>query len=326
MSYINSVYCVVLCGLISFISLFTHASDTVRYLDKINAEDPQKDYYIRLLKLALEKSEPEYGPFDLQPVVLPMWQDRQLQSLNSGVLDVVWTMTTQAREEEYLPVRIPLMRGLIGFHIPLILKSSRSSFSAPENAEPLMKKVALQGHDWPDVQILRHNGYRVQTTSIYENFFALLQKQGVDYIPRGLLEGFYEINKLNQDVYMLETRNMLVYPTAIYFFTSQHNAHLAMRIESGLRIAQADGSFDSLFLGYQMHKPMFAMRPMRERFVHCLSNPLLPSNFPINDASLWMSSIDADFSVCDFQVMKHSEKSLDTINTAHADIEETGTD
>lgn len=42
-----------------------------------------------------------------------MLQNRQLISLNKGILDVVWTVTTIERETNYRPIKVPLMKGLI---------------------------------------------------------------------------------------------------------------------------------------------------------------------------------------------------------------------
>ena len=40
---------------------------------------------------------------------------------------------------------------------------------------------------------------------------------------------------------------MLSYSNDVYFFVNKSNHDLAKRIETGLRIAQRDGSFDKLF-------------------------------------------------------------------------------
>ena len=279
------------------------ATDIVKYIDSIESVDPQKDYYIDILKLAMEKSEEEYGPYELHPIAVPMWQDRQLQSVQLGMLDIIWTMTSQDREDNFLPIRIPLMRGLIGFRVSMILRQSQPLFSQMNNTVDLKRRLALQGHDWPDTDILRTNGFRVTTTSTYENFFALLQKPNVHYIPRGLLEGYFELEKLNKNVFMIEEKHALVYPTAIYFFTSLENSRLAARIEYGLRVAQEDGSFDTHFTEFPRHKAILSKAPLRGRTVHCLSNPLLPDIFPLNDPTLWMGTIDADYAVCDFRAL-----------------------
>ena len=295
---------ILLCIVLS--SCNASAIDTVRFISN-NPEhadtqsfDPQRQYYIDLLKLALDKSVDKFGEYELEPISAPMWQQRQLQSLKLGILDVVWTMTTEERENKYQPIRIPLMRGLIGFRVPLILKDSQTAFNDITTTSQLKKKMALQGHDWPDTQILQANGFKVEPTASYENFFAMLKRPDIHYIPRGLVEAFYEIQTLDESVYELADNHVLVYPTAFYFFTAKDNDRLSERLEFGLRRALTDGSFDKVFITTPYHKSLFTDDPMVGRTVHCLTNPLLPDNFPIDDPTLWMASINDNYAVCDY--------------------------
>ncbi|MCV2883446.1 hypothetical protein OE749_01880 [Aestuariibacter sp. AA17] len=290
------------CGLfaLAFFSVSADSRTIVKFVDKTEAVDPQKDYYIEVLRLALEKSRDSHGDYVLQPVAVPMLQNRQLQSLHLGMIDVVWTMTSQDREDRFTAVKIPLLRGLMGYRVSMILKESQPIFDKITTTEGFKRRLALQGHDWPDMEILTHNGYRVRGSSTHENFFAMLLRPDIQHIPRNILEGYYECENLNRNVFSLEAKHLLVYPTAIYFFTSPRSPELAERLYVGLKNAQRDGSFDALFLNYPMHKPVFDSDPIKGRLVHCLENPLLPEDFPIDDRQLWMDAVDKRYAVCDF--------------------------
>jgi hypothetical protein len=87
----------------------------VRHVRGESEEDARFVNKIGLLKLALLKTEKTYGPFELQKTETKMQQRRALISLAQGIyLDIVWTMTSNEREKELLPIRIPLQKGLLG--------------------------------------------------------------------------------------------------------------------------------------------------------------------------------------------------------------------
>lgn len=49
-----------------------------------------------------------------------------------------------------LPVRIPLLKGLMGCRISIINKKNRKKFAKIKSVEELKKLTALQGHDYFD--------------------------------------------------------------------------------------------------------------------------------------------------------------------------------
>ncbi|NQZ12259.1 MAG: hypothetical protein HRT35_34335 [Algicola sp.] len=86
---------------------------------------------------------------------------------------------------------------------------------------------------------------------------------------------------------LLEDRIVLHYISPMYFFVAPYNVLLAKRIETGLRIAQQDGSFDRLFNAYLTNLPGYDPNWLKNAKLLKLDNPLLPPLTPLEDQSLW---------------------------------------
>ncbi len=245
--------------------------------------DVRNQYFIRMLDLALSKTK---GDYKLVSATSRMHQGRALAQLKSGVgLDVVWTMTSKRREEELLPIRIPLLKGLIGTRLLLINKSDANKFSQITAATQLQKLRAVQGHDWPDIEILRHNGYTVGGAASYDGLFRMLQKRRIDYFPRSVEEIWQEA-ETHADIGIAVDKSIVMqYPAAIYFFVKRDNHLLARRLEDGLNRAIADGSFEEAFL--KRFNEIIAKAGLSERYRIDLVNPLLTDETPLDRAELW---------------------------------------
>lgn len=261
--------------------------ERIRYPRQEASPDSRSDYFLAVLELALSKSRATFGDYQLMPADLGMQQARALDSLLSKRhLDVVWTITSREREQQLLPIRIPLDKGLYGYRVLLIRAGDQPRFDAVRQLKDLAPLIAGQGHDWPDTKILRANGLRVETNSRYISSFEMLARGRFDYFPRGVSEIGPELQQHRDLSLALEQRLLLYYPSAMYFFVNPQATQLAARLQQGLEVALADGSFDRLF---NQHPAMReALRLLRqERQLLVLTNPLLPEQTPINVARYW---------------------------------------
>ena len=102
----------------------------------------------------------------------------------------------------------------------------------------LTRFIAGQGHDWPDFQILEHNGFTTLGTSNYDIIIELLKAGRIDYFPRAAHEAVVEAKSLNDPDIIIEPSVLLYYPSYMFFFVSQSKPELAQRIERGLNIAR----------------------------------------------------------------------------------------
>lgn len=245
--------------------------------------DQSEHYAVRLLRLALAYAG---QPHAIEPTAYKMGQTRALVELQNGrAIDVLWTMSSRQREAELLPVRIPLDMGLIGWRLLLIRRSDAARFEAIRTPAGLQQLTALQGHDWPDTDILRANGYRVETGSDYGGMFKMLSSSRADYFPRSVFEVWNEFDAFHWDDLMVAPGLALYYPSAFYFFVRKTNAALAAAIQSGLERMMADGSYARVFNDYFGEVIRRSALPLRRIFE--LSNPLLPAATPLARRELW---------------------------------------
>lgn len=248
--------------------------------------DTRHPYFLALLRLALDHTLADDGPYRLQPLTNVAQQGRAFRLLGAKQLDVMWSMTSREREQAYLPIRIPLMKGLLGYRVILINRDDRAIFETMDEKE-LKEITCYQGHDWPDLEILAFNGFHVRGVTNYKRIFNLLERGMIDCFPRGILEAWGEMDSQHLQNGVVDNHFVLIYPTAIYFFVNQDNQMLAARIQRGLRAALADGSFDRLLYGYPPHQEALAKARLEQRLKVRLHNPLLPPLTPLSDPTLW---------------------------------------
>ncbi len=121
---------------------------TVKHVQPEAKNDQRNHYYLGLLSMALEKTQDSHGDFVLAASNLKMQQGRAINELERDAnIDVVWSMSTQEREAKLLPVRIPLLKGLLGHRIFIIRKNDEERFLNISSTQQLKHLVAGQGHD-----------------------------------------------------------------------------------------------------------------------------------------------------------------------------------
>lgn len=256
------------------ISLRCFAVDTVVYPWLGDDKYHYENYYYQLLKLALDKSIPKYGSYQLVQHKDPMNQGRAVGLIkHRKYVNVMWTMTSIDRENELNPIRIPLLKGLGGCRIFIINEGDQSIFDAIKSKKELQQLIAGQGDDWPDTTILRENGYRVMTGSSYNGVFQMLQKDRFDYFPRALHEPWSEISSF--DGLVVENNFILEYPSPYYFFVGKGDVRLHDRIKNGLEVAMEDGSFDRFFSTHPATKGILEKVNFNNRTIYSLENSLL---------------------------------------------------
>jgi len=266
---------------------FAQAAETqVRYFQT----DYRYEYRIKLLDLALTKTVKEFGDYKLEGVSKDITQGRGSSLLQYGnALDIAFFPTNREREEKFLPIRIPILQGILGYRVLLVHKSNQNAFSKIETLEQLKNRyMAGFGEHWADMAILDSNNIPVMGVAKYELLFAMLNAKRFDYFPRGINEAWIEVEK-----YKYQYKDMVVapniafyYPYYVYFFVSKNNLELAYRVEKGLRIALKDGSFKTLFLKY--HQDLVDIATLNKRRIFLLNNPFLPNEKITPELSWWL--------------------------------------
>jgi len=256
---------------------------TITYPQSLVTNDKRYAYPIALLELALEKTGVRY---ELRPSPAPMSQARALKRLEENlVINVMWSMTDRMREEQLLPIRIPITRGLIGWRMFLTHKDNPFLNARVESLRDLQEFSPVQGISWPDTKILQANGFNVITGRDYLESVELVSNRRADFFPRSVIEIVDELgNEYSKNLVRREGL-VLYYPTAQYFFTNKRNLTLSKLIETGLLRALEDGSYQALFDKY--FGEVLSSLQLEKATTFTLANPLLPVLTPIGEPEYW---------------------------------------
>lgn len=248
---------------------------------------PIYEYRWKLLELALAHTRTGDETIRLQPLPEEVTQNRGVQLLESGTIDVIALGTNAEREARMRPIKIDILRGIVGFRV-FVIRAADQARIARLSAGDLRRKLTFGlNSQWADLPIMRANGFSVETSASYENLFVMLAAGRFDAFPRGLNEASREVAERKQ-VYptlAVERTKALFFPFPIYFWVNKDNKALAERIERGLLLSLEDGSFRRLFETY--HASEIASLASKQRDVVRLANPILPPGTPDTDTSWW---------------------------------------
>ena len=268
---------------LGFVSPSRADETTIRYFPA----GPIYEYRWKLLELALAHSPNGSGPSRLIPFAEDITQNRGVQLLQSGAIDVIALGTNAEREAQMLPIKIDILRGIVGFRIFVIRAADQARIARMDEQTLRQQLIFGLNSQWADLPIMRANGFKVETSPAYEKLFAMLSASRFDAFPRGLNEAARELEE-RKKIYpqlAVEQSKALYFPFPVYFWVNKKNVALAQRIERGLKLALADGSFRQLFESY--HAAEIATLASDKRQVIRLANPILPAGTAEPDTRWW---------------------------------------
>ncbi|WP_053074398.1 hypothetical protein [Chromobacterium sp. LK1] len=261
-----------------------------------SVDDERYDYHWAVLRAALDATRPQWGDYKLR-FAPRMNEARQLQELGQprGRLNVLIRETNRDYERRYLPVRIPIDRGLLGYRVLLIRAARQPEFAKVTTLAELRRFSIIQGEGWGDIAVLRRAGLKVETDSSYDGLFRMLERGLGDAFSRGVTEVEREIRDYRPQYRQLalERELLLYYPLPTYFWFGRDadGQRLARRAEQGMRLLLRNGEFQRLFQAY--HAGLIQRLDLKHRRLIRIDNPFLPPDTPFADASLWFDPTTA---------------------------------
>lgn len=252
-------------------------------INLVSRGDGNAQYAIRMIQLGLDKYGAEYQ-LNIQEGHLT--GARQQQDTADGAMDIMWSATTTDIEQRLIPVRVPLYKGLLGYRVFIIHEQNRNLFADVREFNQLKDFVFGQGRGWPDTEILRHNGLKVETGT-YEGLFLMADGQRFHAFPRGVNEPWGELSSRPGLELTVDENLVLLYRMPFYLFVSPKKPELAVALEQGLLLAIEDGSFNSIMMQNDMVKMVIEKGNLAQRHTFELDNPNLPAATPIDNPDLW---------------------------------------
>jgi len=263
------------------------AVETVKIIRGQSTKDARVNYKQAILKAALDHTIEEYGPYEIDANYGPFRRRIGLEKMIEGVVDVYYAPANPEWERFTHPIYIPIRKGLLNYRLLMVNKTDLHSFKSVESYKDLKRfKVGLR-EQWTTTQIMKALDFTVVAGTTYDDIFTMLNEGKSEFIPRGVNEVFGEIEAYGKDLSNLtiEPRLALYLPMPVYIYVSPKRHGLAVRIEKGLNMMIADGSFETLFMKY--YGESIKRAKLSDRHIIRLSNPFLTKETPLSRKELW---------------------------------------
>lgn len=150
-----------------------------------SASDSRYQYDWAVLRMAMDKTQASFGPYEIREAaekMVPSRVEYEMQSTD-GRLNIFVRSTSIDLEKNFLPVRIPVDRGLLGYRVLLVRSADLPAFAAVRNLDDLRKFRIGQGKAWSDVKILRMSGFSVVEGDSYDGLFSMLTADASTRFP-----------------------------------------------------------------------------------------------------------------------------------------------
>lgn len=238
---------------------------------------------VEVLKLALDKTAAEFGPYELRGIP-PMNRARTLVTLSHNsypnlILQMSYEDELKEKEElSYIP--FPLDLGALSYRLCFARSELSNKTAAIINIEQLKKYTFGVGIGWSDAKILRANDLQVIESSSVTSLFRMTKAGRLDFFCRGPMELLFEQQMEESLGLSADPHFALHYPLPKFFFTHKDNQAALTRIQKGLEIAFSDGSFHKLWR--KRHGQGISQSKLQQRHIIHLHNPLikhLPHNY-----------------------------------------------
>lgn len=276
--------------LLLFCMPFLALSETfqVRIVGPQSPEDASQLYFEELIKRSLTHALGQ----DTEVAIVKIPYSEALHGgvarlLKEDVLDLSWSAADIEDDLVMLPVKIPLVMGLLGYRAAV---THEDNLAKLQNSDDLKALKACQVRFWPDVKILQSNNYTVIPTDKFEKTYELTHKKRCDYFPRAIYEGYSELasaQKRFPELTMFDDV-ILYYPYPLNMYTSKSNIRLNELLYVGLNKMVDSGELLQLIKESEITSHLFPLSQWKDKQIISLNNPFLPADTPLDDKRLWI--------------------------------------
>jgi hypothetical protein len=210
-------------------------------------------YLTDVLKLTLDATAPEYGPYEMQYFSQFLSANRSKLETEKGVLlDLLFSPHWRGHyvnTENVIPVEFPVLNGMLGLRSLILTRETLQELKQSLNPADFKQMIAGLGAKWVDVEILAANHINVVEAQKFDALFPMLMHKRFDYVPLSVLEAHTALveHRLTYSNLVISEDVSLFYPIPFYLYVNAQRPELAERLQKGLKIVVADGSLDKLF-------------------------------------------------------------------------------
>lgn len=210
-------------------------------------------YEILALELALTKTIPEYGGFELRNINKGyMTHSRSMRVMETNEVEgfvKVYGYNSKLLDKHNLDiVRFPIYMGLLGYRVCFIAEKNAGLIEKPQTYLSLLTIPQATGIGWADADILRYNNVKVNEVANRSALYEMTATSRVKMYCRGANETLAEINDWqNVEGLVFDKTFAIHYPNPHFFHVHVTNNRLIERLEKGLLLAFEDGSLKKLW-------------------------------------------------------------------------------
>lgn len=229
------------------------------------------------------------GDLKLNSVTEKLSREQAFVRMESGKIDLMWLNTNKELESRFIPIRIPMYKGLMSYRVLMIRQGNEARFTNIQGFDDFKNIKAGLGRFWTTTKIFKAEGINSVLTTKPNNLYYMLEGGRFDYIPRGVIEITPEFDKYADLPLSMQNDLLLYLPTAVYPYVSRKNPELAAKLAEGMRMLIDSGEFDSYFKTTQIYKEALNLISQNRWKVIHINNSILPKETPLSDDSLWVS-------------------------------------
>lgn len=261
----------------------------IRIMPPEGQQDFRHAYKMKVAKRALDLTIERYGQYRLDVISDYMTNKRAFYELADpkGKINVMFALTTDAREKMAIPIRIPIRRGALNYRLILSHRDTAGVFENIADVHELKSLSIGLGHNWVSLPALAVQGFSVEPGVDRPGLFRMLSNRRFDYMLLGIHEIYEEASLHDFDRLDLEivpgVAVHMVMP--MYLFTSKYTPNIAKRFNEGLEIMIENGDLNDFFnreFSHDIHRAK-----LRQRRIISIPNPLLPGTTPLTRPELW---------------------------------------
>lgn len=160
--------------------------------------DNRYQYTYDLLTLVIEATKADFGEASLTVSDMIMSRNRIFRALKDGqTINVIAEASKLEWDEQLIPIRIPIRKGIQGFRIFIIKQENAAALANITTLAQLTSLNTGSGSQWSTKVALQLAGFNVVESTEYDNLFNMLSKGRFVTFAPVLMKFFKRLHYLN---------------------------------------------------------------------------------------------------------------------------------